>query len=141
VKDFTSVLQSVVATIDKYGLKQHFLQKHKTEVNDFLENVIQCELKTEIAIHYQNRFKKSKNKLFEFLNHDNVSWNNSNAEHAIRLLAIHANKNLNAFRASRIDDYLKIFSIFQTCDYKEISFLKFLLTKEENIDNYIKNYR
>src|SRR5262249_8342257 len=41
--------------------------------------------------------------------------------------------NIEFFRASRMDEYLRIMSIYQTCQYKEVSFLKFLLSKEIDI--------
>jgi hypothetical protein len=104
----------------------------------FFKKVSTSEYRTEIAQQYQNRIEKNREKLFEFLDHDNVSWNNSNAEHAIKILALHANKNLNSFRESHIDEYLKIMSIYQTCEYKGISFLKFLLSKERSLSRFIE---
>lgn len=138
-KDFTIILQDIVSTIDKRGLKQYFLNKHIKSASSFLRKIKNSTYVSETAKAYQKRILKNKNSLFEFLNHDDVSWNNNNAEHAIKLLALHANKNMNTFRASRIDDYLKIISIYQTCEYRNISFLKFLLSKETNLDDYCNN--
>jgi len=56
-------------------------------------------------------------------------------------MAVHRNKNIDYFRASRMDDYLRIMSLYQTCEYKEISFLKFLISKEIDIDEYCKKNR
>jgi hypothetical protein len=39
-----------------------------------------------------------------------------------------------------MDEYLKIMSIYQTCKYKGISFLKFLLSKEKDIDVYSERF-
>ncbi len=75
-----------------------------------------------------------------FLNHDNVAWNNNAVEHAIKLLATHKNKNLTFFRESRMEECLKIMSIYQTCKYKGISFLKFLLSKDKDIDIYCEKF-
>jgi len=133
---FTSILQNIVNTIDKYGLKKRNLYKHKKEVNKFINEVLTTKYSSEVSIQYQKRIAKNKDKLFLFLNYDNVFWNNSNAEHAIKLLATHRNRNINFFETTRIDEYLKIMSIFQTCEYKEISFLKFLLSQEKDIDKY-----
>lgn len=126
-KTFTELIQKIVATIDKHGLQQRYLKKYIDKSDKFLDSIIDREFKTEVANHYKHRFKRYKNNLFEFLKHDSVSWHNGNAEHAIRLLAIHTNKNMTVFRKSQIDNYLKIFSIFQTCDFNNISFLKFIL--------------
>ena len=77
---------------------------------------------------------------FQFLNYDNVSWNNTNAEHAIKKLSTHRNDNIKFFQSSRIAEYLKIMSIYVTCHYKGISFLKFLLSGVKNIDKYCEKY-
>lgn len=133
-KSFTKLLQMIVETIDKHGLKKYFLKKHVRHANKFLSTVLDTFYKTEIAQQYQSRVKRNRRKLFQFLNYDNISWNNTNAEHAIKILAMHANKDINAFRETRIDNYLKIMSIYQTCEYRSISFLKFLLSKERSIN-------
>jgi hypothetical protein len=93
-----------------------------------------------VARQYQKRFLKNQEKLFLFLNHDNVSWNNNAAEHAIKLLATHRNKNLAFFRESRMTEYLNIMSIYQTCKYKGISFLQFMLSHEKDINVYCEKF-
>jgi len=135
-KDFTILLQKIVITINRFGLKKYHLNKHQKEAIKFFTKVLLSTYQTEIALQYQTRIKKNQNTLFEFLRYDNVSWNNSNAEHAIKILALHTNKNINAFRKSRIDEYLKIMSIYQSCEYKNISFLKFLLSKKTILNDY-----
>jgi hypothetical protein len=37
---------------------------------------------------------------------------------------------------SGIEDYLKLFSVYETCRYKEIGFLNFLLSSERNIGRF-----
>jgi hypothetical protein len=137
-KDFTAILQKIIYDIDKHGLKKYHLNKYKKEVGKFLTNILVSPYKSEIAQQYQNRIKRNQDTLFEFLNHNNVSWNNSNAEHAIKILALHANKNINSFRESHIEEYLKIMSIYQTCEYKSINFLKFLLSKEKSVNEFLE---
>jgi len=34
-----------------------------------------------------------------------------------------------------MEEYLKIMSIYQTCKYKGISFLKFMLSREKDIES------
>ena len=135
-KKFTTLLQRIVSAVDRFGLKKYHLNKYRKDVNLFFAEISSQCCQTEIAQQYQARLKRNRNSLFEFLNHDNVGWNNSNAEHAIKILALHTNKDLNAFRKSRIDDYLKIMSIYQTCEYKNLSFLKFLLSENRNLINH-----
>jgi predicted RecB family nuclease len=135
---FTKLLQDIVKTVDKYGLQKKHLQKHKKDVEMFFTTIFDTQYTSEVAQKYQKRLEKHQNTLFTFLDYDNVSWNNTYAEHAIKLLATHRNRNIKFFRESRIDDYLRIMSLYQTCQYKEISFLKFLLSQEIDIDEYCK---
>jgi uncharacterized protein YprB with RNaseH-like and TPR domain len=135
-RQFTFLLQEIVKTIDRYGLKRRHLNKHNKGANKFFKTVLNKGYSSEIAKQYQKRLARNQNKLFLFLNHDSVSWNNNTAEHAIKLLATHKNKNLNFFRESRMEEYLQLMSIYQTCHYKGISFLKFLLSREKDIDRY-----
>ena len=107
-KRFTFLLQDIVATIDKFGLKKRHLGKHNKAVAIFLKNILVTDFGSEVAKQYQKRFLKNQEKLFLFLNYDNVWWNNNAAEHAIKLLATHKNKKLACFRESRMEEYLKI---------------------------------
>jgi hypothetical protein len=85
--EFGKLLRSIVDTIDKYGLKKHHLHKHKVEVDNFFRAVESRVYRSEVAEGYQKRFAKNKGKLFTFLDHDGVPWNNNNAEHAIKAFA------------------------------------------------------
>jgi len=139
-KHFTVLLQSIIATVDRYKLRKRYLNKHKRDVELFYKKVLNEEYNTEISQKYQKRFKRNKDKLFLFLDHDNVSWNNTNAEHAIKMMATHRNRNIQFFHASRMDDYLRIMSIYLTCHFKNISFLNFLLSLEKDVDRYCEKY-
>jgi hypothetical protein len=140
-KAFTVLLKKIVETIDRFGLKRYFLKKYTRDIVSFFSTIEGNSFRTEIGVKYQNRFMRHRNKLFEFIKHDNVSWNNNNAEHAIKILAMHANKDLNGFRETRIDDYLKIMSIYQTCKFQNISFLKYLLSTEATLEAYVSRNR
>jgi len=135
--DFTALLKPIIETIDRFGLKKYFLEKHKSEVQRFYKNLFEHDYKTEIPLKYQKRFQKNQNKLFTFLDHDGVSWNNNNAEHAIRAFArlrkiIRGMTNERGIRVSLI-----LLSICETCKRKGISFLDFLRSREKEIDEYI----
>jgi len=76
--------------------------------------------------------------LFAFLNCDGVPWNNNDAEHAIKHLVRIRKRGISSFTKSRVNGYMTLISIYQTCQYKGISFLKFLLSQEKDIDEYLK---
>jgi hypothetical protein len=138
VRAFGQVLRSVVSTIDRFGLKQWHLSKHRTEVDNFFKAVATRRYKSEVAEGYQSRIAKNENKLFTFLNHDGVPWNNNNAEHAIKHFAQYRVITDGKMTASGLSDYLVLLSIYQTCKYKGVSLLKFLLSQERDIDAYCK---
>jgi len=106
VHEFTTLLKPVVETIDRFGLKAHFLKKHRVEVARFYERLLPRNYKTELARKAQDRFRRNQGKLFTFLDHDSVPWNNNNAEHAIKAFAALRNV-IEAFSTeSGIRDYL-----------------------------------
>jgi len=76
---FTTVLQNVIKTVDKYGLKETYLNKHNAEVDSFFAEIIDKKYKSEISKQYQTRFKRNRKTLFTFLNYNNVAWNNTYA--------------------------------------------------------------
>jgi hypothetical protein len=39
------------------------------------------------SVRYLRRFERNRERLFTFLDHDGVPWNNNNAEHAIKAFA------------------------------------------------------
>jgi predicted RecB family nuclease len=138
-KKFTHILQAVVETIDKYGLKRRHLHKHKKAVLKFYDYVLGKDYTSEAAQQYQKRIQKNRDDLFRFLDYDNVAWNNGNAEHAIKLLATHTNDNLKFCRTTRMEEYLTIMSLYQTCKYRGISLLSFMLSEKIDINSYCTN--
>jgi len=136
--EFAALLKPMIETIDRFGLKKYFLSKHKREAQRFFKNLLNREYKTEIAIKYQKRFEKNQEKLFTFLDHDGVTWNNNNAEHAIKAFA-KLRKVIGGTSNERgIREYLILLSICQTCKYKGVNFLDFLRSGIKDIDEFVK---
>jgi len=100
----------------------------------YFGKVLSCSYNSELVQKYQKRFNKTKDKLFTFLDFDGVPWNNNNAEHTIKHFADYR-RNLSSQSSERgLEDYLILLSVYQTCQYKGINFLKLLVSKEKNID-------
>ncbi|WP_439699235.1 transposase [Mucilaginibacter sp. AW1-7] len=127
VTDFGKLLKEIVETIDKYGLKKRNLNKYLKRVETFYKTVISKEFKSELAYKYQNRFIKYKKKLFVFLENENIPWHNNNAEYAIKSFAKHREKGNRVFTEASIQDYMILLSIEQTCKYRGIRFMDFLM--------------
>jgi len=140
VKSFGHLLQMIVDTINKYGLKKRNLFKHKKDVEKFYRDIIEKEFESEISIQYQKKFLKYKNKLFTFLHYDEIPWNNNNAEHAIKPFAAYRKVVDGLLSENGINDYLILLSIQQTCKYRGISFLEFLKSKEKSIEEFTTKF-
>jgi predicted RecB family nuclease len=141
VGDFGQLLKLIVDTIDQFGLKAHFMRKHKVSVERFYKKLSNTDFKTEIAIKYKKRFDKNRPKLFTFLDYDGVPWNNNNAEHAVKAFAMLRNAIRGASSERGIREYLTLLSICETCKYKVIPFLDFLRSGERDMDQFIKRSR
>ena len=137
---FGKLLRNIMDTVNQYGLKTRFLKKHQKEVDRFYKEFISIEYETDLAIRYQKRFQKYQEKLFTFLHHDNVPWNNNNAESAIKPFAKYRTAASGMATANGIKDYLVLLSIHQTCRYRGISFWEFLKSGEKSIEEYCRKH-
>ena len=137
-KYFTLILSSIVETIDKYGLKQHHLNKHKIQVDGFLRKVQNMEYTSDLAKNFQRRFVKYGEKLFTFLDYDGVPWNNNNAEHAIKRFVQLRKAIGGSSTAKGIQEYLILLSIYETLRLRNASFLKFLISGATDIDKFLE---
>jgi predicted RecB family nuclease len=135
ITEFGYLLRKIITTIDKYGLKQFHLNKHKKEVEQFYNKTILQNFESELAISYQKRFVKYKGKLFLFLNHDGIPWNNNNAEHSIKPFAKWRKKISKSLTKKNIEHHLILLSILQTCKYQEVNFFEFLKSGNKSIYN------
>lgn len=128
--------RSIVDTIDKYGLKNRHLNKHKKDVETFFDKYLLNEFESDIINVYKKRFISNRKKLFTFLDYDGVPWNNNNAERAIKTFAKYRRVADGTFTENGIKQYLILLSVYQTCHYKGIDFLKFMLSKETDVDRF-----
>jgi predicted RecB family nuclease len=131
-----SLLRGIVTTVDHHGLKRRHLGKHKREVDRFFEYFAADPLRSEVAEGCRARLLKCRDKLFTFLDHDGVPWNNNPAEHAVKQFAYYREQVDGQITENGLKEYLVLLSIYLTCKYKGISFLKFLLSGETDIDAF-----
>lgn len=134
--NFGRLLRKIMATVDRYGLRHRHLGKHRREVEQFFREVARQPYRSEVTQGYGKRLLKYRDKLFTFLNHDGVPWNNNNAEHAVKKFADYREIADGQFSEAGLNEYLVLLSIYLTCKYKGISFLKFLLSREKDIDAF-----
>jgi predicted RecB family nuclease len=139
--EFGKLLRSITGTIDKWGLKRRHLHKHKAEVARFFHDLKARSYRSELAESYQTRLLKYEGKLFTFLDHDGVPWNNNNAEHAMKAFAYYRRITDGQVKEKPLSDYLVLLSVQQTCKYRGVSFLKFLLSQEDDVESYCQRGR
>ena len=135
-QDFVKVLRPVIDSVDRFDLKACHLRKHRDSVNRFYEALSRRDYQTEVAAGYQKRFERNSGKLFTFLDHDEVPWNNNNAEHAIKAFVRLRRSIGGKSTAKGIRDYLVLLSISETCKCKGLNFLDFLQSGQVDIYSF-----
>jgi predicted RecB family nuclease len=131
-----SLLRRIVSTIDDYGLKRRHLSPYRRDVEAFFSMLSVTAYRSETAQALQKRLIKYQNKLFAFLYQDGVPWNNSVAENAIKHFARYREQTVGLMTEAGLDDYLILLSVYVTCRYKGVSFLRFLLSRSRDIDAF-----
>ncbi|HKI16456.1 MAG TPA: hypothetical protein VKA15_01170 [Isosphaeraceae bacterium] len=72
VSEFGQLLRTIVATIDRYGLKRRHLNKHTEDVERFFRTIGGRQFHSELAQGYRERLTKNRQRLFTFLRYDSV---------------------------------------------------------------------
>ena len=68
VVGFAEILKPMVDTVDRHGLKKHFLRKHLKSVERFYRQIEKVDVQSEAALRCKERFEKNRDRLFTFLN-------------------------------------------------------------------------
>src|SRR5262249_319852 len=68
-------------------------------------------------------------------------WNNNAAEHAIKAFARFRELYDGQMSEEGLSDHLVLLSVHQTCKYRGVSFLKFLLSREEDVGAFCARRR
>jgi hypothetical protein len=139
VTTFAELLRGIVKTIDRWGLKSQFLRKHLVDVARFYRQLPKAGEASAATLKLKDRFDTNRDKLFTFLKHDGVSWNNNNAEHAIKAFA-RLRRTIEGLSTPKgIEEYLILLSVCQTCKYSGVDFLDFLRSGETDIAIFVAN--
>ena len=139
VNYFGNLLKPMVETIDRYGLKKYFLNKHLRRVDNFFDYLSNSDYQSEAAIKCKDRLIKNREKLFTFLKYDGVPWNNNNAENSIKAFAGLRDVIAGTSTEKGTDEYLTLLTISQTCKFSGLDFLEFLRSGEIDIDRFREN--
>jgi hypothetical protein len=138
---FAELLRGIVETIDRWGLKRRFLRKHLVDVARFYKLISKAGHLSAATSKWKARLDTEREKLFTFLSHDGVPWNNNNAEHAIKAFA-RLRRTIEGLSTPKgIEEYLILLSVCQTCKYSGLDFLGFLRSGETDINTFAASRR
>ena len=133
---FSGLVRDIVHTIDRYGLKRRFLRKHRTHVQRFYRSLCQDDCATEASKKIVERFHKNRDRLFTFLEFNDVPWNNNNAEHAIKAF-VPLRRTINGTTSEAgLKDYLVLLSLRETCKYRGVEFLDFIRSGSKDVAKF-----
>jgi hypothetical protein len=134
--EFSSLMKSIVATIDHYGLKESRLRRFRRPANRLVDATANAKFESKAMQSYSRRVARYGDRLFTFLQHNEVPWNNAHAEHAVREFAFFRASPNGHLSVSGLESFLVILSLYQTCQSRGIHFLDFLLSGELSINGY-----
>jgi hypothetical protein len=138
---FAELLRGILKTIDRSGLKSLFLRKHLADVVRFYRRISKTGHLSAPASKWNARLDKDRGKLFTFLSHDGVPWNNNNAEHAIKAFARLRRAIEGLSTPKGIEEYLILLSVCQTWKYSGLDFLGFLRSGGTDISAFAASQR
>lgn len=138
---FAGLMQAIVETVDRRGLRRRYLTKYKNSVERFYRLISHQEFTGDESVKFVERLLKNRNKMFTFLNFDGVPWNNNNAEHAVKAFATLRRVIDGVTSEEGLRDYLILLSLCETCKYKSIDFLDFLRSGSKDIDDFATSPR
>jgi predicted RecB family nuclease len=134
---FTGLMAPIIEAIDRYGLRKRHLARFVREADKFCGWAAGESFTSKAAQRYQNRISKYGDRLFTFLSHDGVPWNNNLAENAVKMVVSRRKMLDGLMSRDGIRDYMVFLSIYQTLRRKGGSFLRFLLSGETDVFKFL----
>jgi len=134
---FANLLKQIVVTIDRHGLRRRNLNKYAKPAERLCATIGKQSFTSAAALKYQKRFDKYGDRFFTFLNYDGVSWNNNNAEHAVHHFAKLRRITDGTFTRPSIEKLCVLLTVLQTCKYRNLNCLKFLLSGSRELDGVV----
>jgi predicted RecB family nuclease len=136
VFEVKNLLVPIFEAVETYGLKRRHLQKFHSAIDHFYQrHILDRTYTSEATVKFQKRFLRYRDHLFTFLDEDGIPWHNNTAERALRHIAVQR-KISGSFFEKSTHHFLLLLGISQTCQFQDKSFLKFLLSKELDLDAF-----
>jgi len=134
-------MRSIVISIDEHGLKRRYLRPHAKFVEAFFDKLAEHVYESDASKVLQERLLRNRQRLFTFLHHDGVSWNNNLVENAIKRISDYRKDVGRSVKEAGLNEHLVLLSLYQTCRVRNVSFLKFLLSQERDMDAFTAGKR
>jgi predicted RecB family nuclease len=139
--DFTGLIKPMVETVARHGLRRRYLKKYRRAVQRFYNGLADGPIETEVVEKLVCRLQKNRNKMFTFLDFDDVPWNNNNAEHAVKAFALVRRVIDGHTTENGLREFLVLLSICETCKCKNVEFLDFLRSGAKDVDEFATSRR
>jgi hypothetical protein len=117
-------------------LKRRYLERHAKAVATFFTGLTDRAYESDASKALRERLLRNRDRLFTFLHHDGVSWNNNLAENAIKRISYYREDVGRSVKEAGLTEHLVLLSLYQTCRVRELSFLRFLLSRERDMDAF-----
>ena len=131
-----NLLVPIFEAVETYGLKRRHLHKFHPSVERFYQqHIVGTPYTSDITIKFQKRLQRYRETLFTFLHEDGIPWQNNTAERALRHIAVQR-KISGSFFEQSTHHFLLLLGLAQTCQFQHKSFLKFLLSTQDDIDAF-----
>src|SRR3989338_510598 len=127
INSFLAIIRPVIYELKEVTPNYGLIKLQKKEVRSKIKKLIKKEYISKSANTFKKRFKKHLESIIRFMsNPEHIGWNNNKAERDLRPLCIQRNISGSFCSEQASKSYLLLFSIYQTCERRDIHFLKFL---------------
>jgi len=131
---FGILLREIIDTVNIKGLKARYLRRYSRAVTAFCESIKETRYSSKLVRKYRKRIIKYGDRMFTFISKDGVPWNNSNAEHAIKKFVQYRHRAEGKVNEKGLRDFLILLTLQQTCSYRGVGFLQFLISRSRSGD-------
>jgi len=134
IEDFIKIFKPIFSELRTKNPDYSLIKSKKGEIRKKLKVLIKKEVLSQNVNKFKKRFKKHLESMIRFLsNPERISWNNNKAERDLRPLCVQRkiSGTMRGKKDSRL--YLQLFSIFQTCEKRDINFMRFLFSRRNKI--------
>jgi len=136
IEAFLKILKPIFSEIRSDNPDYNSIKSRKSEVRKKIRELLKKEFFSQNVNKFKKRFNKHLESMIRFLSDPKrISWNNNKAERDLRPLCVQRKISGTMRMEKDSKKYLLLFSIFQTCEKRDINFMKFLLSRRKKIPN------